>query len=244
MGGESEDPIQRCFDASYRRLVGQLYGVCGDLSEAEDVVAEAFAKAVSRRRAFERLDNPEAWLRTVAANVARSRHRRRVVGERLLGRTAQPDAVHQPDLSDDRMQVVAALRTLPDHATYHWSDDGGATWQNAAFDAGELGSPEVVPTAAGGDHVIIVRGRRRAAVVRRPVGRRRWSAPRVGPLPLGRRPARPDHQREPGGHRRPGADARRRGRHPCGGPTLAVAVDNRLFRSTDGGGTWEELAAR
>lgn len=29
-----------------------------------------------------------------------------------------------------------------------------------------------------------------------------------------------------------------------GGPTLAVAVDNRLFRSTDGGGTWEELAAR
>ncbi|RHW28749.1 SigE family RNA polymerase sigma factor [Nocardioides immobilis] len=115
MGGESEDPIQRCFDASYRRLVGQLYGVCGDLSEAEDVVAEAFAKAVSRRRTFERLDNPEAWLRTVAVNVARSRHRRRVVGERLLGRTAQPDAVHQPDLSDDRMQVVAALRTLPDH---------------------------------------------------------------------------------------------------------------------------------
>ena len=87
MGGEPEDPIQRCFDASYRRLVGQLYGVCGDLSEAEDVVAEAFARAVSRRRAFERLDNPEAWLRTVAVNVARSRFRRRVVGERLLGRT-------------------------------------------------------------------------------------------------------------------------------------------------------------
>ena len=66
MGGEPEDPIQRCFDASYRRLVGQLYGVCGDLSEAEDAVAEAFARAVSRRRTFERLDNPEAWLRTVA----------------------------------------------------------------------------------------------------------------------------------------------------------------------------------
>ena len=89
MGVESEDPIQRCFDASYRRLVGQLYGVCGDLSEAEDAVAEAFARAVSRRRTFERLDNPEAWLRTVAVNVVRSRYRRRKVGERLLGR-AQP----------------------------------------------------------------------------------------------------------------------------------------------------------
>ncbi|MDZ5621641.1 RNA polymerase sigma factor [Nocardioides bizhenqiangii] len=115
MGGESEDPIQRCFDASYRRLVGQLYGVCGDLSEAEDVVAEAFARAVSKRRTFERLDNPEAWLRTVAVNVARSRHRRGKLGERLLGRATATDPTHRPDLSDDRMALVAALRSLPEH---------------------------------------------------------------------------------------------------------------------------------
>ncbi len=121
MPAEPDDPIQRCFDASYRRLVGQLYGVCGDLSEAEDAVAEAFARAVSRRRAFERLDNPEAWLRTVAVNLVRSRHRRRKVGERLLGRTTgsdpthRPDPAHRPDLSEDRMALVAALRDLPDH---------------------------------------------------------------------------------------------------------------------------------
>jgi RNA polymerase sigma-70 factor (sigma-E family) len=116
VGGESQDPIQRCFDASYRRLVGQLYGVCGDLSEAEDVVAEAFARAVSRRRTFERLDNPEAWLRTVAVNLARSRYRRRKVGERLIGRTqVTHQSEHRPDLSDDRIALVAALRALPDH---------------------------------------------------------------------------------------------------------------------------------
>jgi RNA polymerase sigma-70 factor (ECF subfamily) len=115
MGRESEDPIQCCFDASYRRLVGQLYGVCGDLSEAEDVVAEAFARAVSRRRTFERLDNPEAWLRTVAVNLTRSRHRRRKVGERLVGRTQVTEPGHRPDLSDDRIALVAALRALPDH---------------------------------------------------------------------------------------------------------------------------------
>lgn len=113
MQGEAEDPIQHCFDASYRRLVGQLYGVCGDLAEAEDVVAEAFARAVSRRRAFERMDNPEAWLRTVAVNVARTRHRRRQLGERLLRRTHPPDDAHRPPLSDDRMALVAALRALP-----------------------------------------------------------------------------------------------------------------------------------
>jgi len=115
MHAEPADPIQRCFDASYRRLVGQLYGVCGDLSEAEDAVSEAFARAVSRRRAFERLDNPEAWLRTVAVNVARSRHRRRALGERLLGKAPAPSEGRKPDLSEDRMALVAALRTLPDH---------------------------------------------------------------------------------------------------------------------------------
>ncbi|WP_183099437.1 RNA polymerase sigma factor [Nocardioides pelophilus] len=115
MGGEPADPIQRCFDASYRRLVGQLYGVCGDLSEAEDVVAEAFARAVSRRPTFEGLDNPEAWLRTVAVNLARTRHRRRALGERLSRRAHEPDVTHRPQLSDERLALVAALRALPDH---------------------------------------------------------------------------------------------------------------------------------
>ncbi|MEQ6902422.1 sigma-70 family RNA polymerase sigma factor [Nocardioides sp. YIM 152588] len=111
--GSAPDPIRTCFDACYRRLVGQLYGVCGDLGEAEEAVAEAFARAVDRRRAFERLDNPEAWLRTVAVNVARSRHRRRELGDRILRRTPPPPAEHRDGLSDDRMALVAALRRLP-----------------------------------------------------------------------------------------------------------------------------------
>ncbi len=114
MGGDSEDPIHQSFEASYRRLVGQLYGVCGDLTEAEEVVAEAFARAVCKRRTFERLDNPEAWLRAVAVNLARTRHRRRRLGERLLGRSAPIEGHREPALSDDRIALVAALRSLPD----------------------------------------------------------------------------------------------------------------------------------
>lgn len=109
--GEGADPIKACFDASYRRLVGQLYGVCGDLAEAEDAVGEAFARAIARRRSFEQLDNPEAWLRTVAVNVARSRYRRRRIGDRLLGREAS--SATPSDRSADRLAVVTALRELP-----------------------------------------------------------------------------------------------------------------------------------
>jgi hypothetical protein len=38
-GGEEmsdTDMVRAVFEASYRRLVGQLYGVCGDLTEAEE----------------------------------------------------------------------------------------------------------------------------------------------------------------------------------------------------------------
>lgn len=113
MHGDGDDPIQLQFHASYRRLVGQLYGVCGDLAEAEDVVAEAFVKAVSHRRTFEALGNPEAWLRTVAVNLARSRHRRRRLGEQLVGRSVQREPDPRLDLSDDRLTLVTALRALP-----------------------------------------------------------------------------------------------------------------------------------
>jgi RNA polymerase sigma-70 factor (ECF subfamily) len=105
--------LRRVYDLSYRRLVGQLYAVCGDLAEAEDVVSEAFVRAVTQGRRFDRLDNPEAWLRTVAVNVARTRHRRRALGERLrLQATGRP-AHHPSDLSEDRIALVAALRRLP-----------------------------------------------------------------------------------------------------------------------------------
>lgn len=106
----SSDPVRRAFDASYRRLVGQLYAVCGDLTEAEEVVAEAFARAVQHRRAFERTENPEAWLRTVAVNVSRTRHRRRVLGSRL-----ERTEIRHPEVGEDRVALVAALRQLPAH---------------------------------------------------------------------------------------------------------------------------------
>src|SRR6476619_3005839 len=60
-----EDYVREVYDASYLRLVVQLYALTGDLADAEDAVQEAFVTALGRDRAFARLDNCEAWLRTV-----------------------------------------------------------------------------------------------------------------------------------------------------------------------------------
>ena len=104
--------MRSVYEASYSRLVGQLFGVCGDLAEAEDVVQEAFVRAMANPKGFDALDNPEAWLRTVAVNRARTRARRRHLADRLLRREQQP-TVALAGAADDRVALVAAMRTLP-----------------------------------------------------------------------------------------------------------------------------------
>jgi RNA polymerase sigma-70 factor (ECF subfamily) len=107
------DAVHQAYGAYYHRLVGQLYGLTGDLPEAQDVVHEAYARALVRPGRFLEVQDPEAWLRTVAMNVARNRFRRRWVYDRLLrsGRVDRPaDTV--AGLSADRVAVIDALRRL------------------------------------------------------------------------------------------------------------------------------------
>ncbi|WP_310964493.1 RNA polymerase sigma factor [Nocardioides terrisoli] len=105
-----EDQLRDLYDASYPRLVGQLTAFTGSRAEAEDVVQEAFVRALGRSRGFARVDNPEAWLRTVAVNLARSRWRR---VRRFAG--LLPDLVpdQHPDLGPDRVALLHALEALP-----------------------------------------------------------------------------------------------------------------------------------
>jgi RNA polymerase sigma-70 factor (ECF subfamily) len=110
-GASAVDRVQEVYATSYRRLVGQLTGVTGDPVEAEDAVMEAFARAVNSSRSFLAADNPEAWLRTVAVNVTRTRWRRsrffRDVSHRLVAEESYAD------LPEDRVALLAALRRLP-----------------------------------------------------------------------------------------------------------------------------------
>ena len=120
----SDIEIQDLYAASYRRLLGQLICVTGSVAEAEDVVQEAFVRGLDHPRLLLGADNPEAWLRTVAVNLARSRWRR---AQRLIG--LAPRLVEEPRDGDPDGHVVLlqALRQLPAGqrrviALYHLAD--------------------------------------------------------------------------------------------------------------------------
>ena len=108
--------IPSSFDAFYTatapRLVRQLHAMTGDLSEAQDCVQEAYARAWQRWAQVSAYEAPEAWVRQVAWRLAVSRFRRARVGSGLLRRHGPPDDV--PALSPDRVALVAALRQLPE----------------------------------------------------------------------------------------------------------------------------------
>ena len=74
--------------------MAQVYAFTTDLTEAQDAVQEAFARALARRGQLGDIDAPEAWLRTVAVNIvapalaaqAAARH------HPVAGTAADPDA--------------------------------------------------------------------------------------------------------------------------------------------------------
>jgi RNA polymerase sigma-70 factor (ECF subfamily) len=106
----SEDHVREVYDVSYGRLVAQIFAICGDQHEAEDVVQDAFAKALIHSARFRSVDNPEAWLRTVALNLLRSRWRRVIRWRRLM--PSLPGLAAEVELSADHMALVEALKKL------------------------------------------------------------------------------------------------------------------------------------
>jgi RNA polymerase sigma-70 factor (ECF subfamily) len=83
----------------------------GDRQEAQDVVQEAFCRAYARWSSVRDYDDPVAWVRRVAWNLATSHNRRRSVAAAF--RRRQRVEYDQPP-SPDRVTLVAALRELPE----------------------------------------------------------------------------------------------------------------------------------
>lgn len=110
-GYGGEPALEDVFEASYRRLVIQMYGVVGDLSEAEDLVQEAFVRAASSGRRFLAVDNHEAWLRRTAVNLHRNRWRKLRNFSRIQHRLEQPT---DPPGLEEHVVVIEALRSLPE----------------------------------------------------------------------------------------------------------------------------------
>lgn len=107
------DDISDLYHSSYRRLVAQVYAFTTDLSEAQDAVQEAFARALARHGRLSGIDTPEAWLRTVAVNIVKRRWRRKQLLDRIMLRERPVARLLQEAPEPDRTDLRQALATIP-----------------------------------------------------------------------------------------------------------------------------------
>lgn len=98
------------------RLVRLAYVCCGDATEAEDIVADAYAHTWPRLRRG-RVEEPLTYLRRSVVNGAVSyrRHRFVVRREELRHRVAAPPAISAEHGLAERDLLLTALRSLPAH---------------------------------------------------------------------------------------------------------------------------------
>jgi RNA polymerase sigma-70 factor (ECF subfamily) len=105
--------LQEVFDASYRRLVVQLYAVVGNAGEAEDLVQDAFVRASASGSRFLKVENPEAWLRRTAINLHRNRWRKLRNYSRIRPELETRETRRDLPGLEEHLIVVDALRHVP-----------------------------------------------------------------------------------------------------------------------------------
>ena len=94
----------------FRPLTLQLYAYLNDRHEAQDVVQEAFCRALLRWNRLMGYDDPVAWVRRVAWNLATNRfHQLRRY--RLFLRHQREE--HVPAPNPDHVVLTTALAKLP-----------------------------------------------------------------------------------------------------------------------------------
>jgi RNA polymerase sigma-70 factor, ECF subfamily len=116
--------FETLYAAHFQSLTLQLFAYTNDLDQAEDVVQEAFCRALSRWSRLSAYDDPVSWVRHVAWNLATSRWREL---RRLKSLFRHHTAEYGPEPSPDHVALTAALATLPAHhrravVMYHLAD--------------------------------------------------------------------------------------------------------------------------
>ncbi|GAA4687633.1 SigE family RNA polymerase sigma factor [Phytohabitans rumicis] len=100
------------YHAHFRAMTVQLTAYTGDLAQAQDLVQEAFCRAYARWSKIIGYDDPVAWVRRVAWNLAASRWRRLRTARAYL-RHQREEHVAGPN--PDRVALTAALARLPEN---------------------------------------------------------------------------------------------------------------------------------
>lgn len=109
----SGDAFARAVARHHEALARFAYVLCGNATQAEDIVAETYAR-VWRRWRRGHVDNLFAYLRRTVANQAYGQHRRRRLERREERRPPPPPADGQFEAQvDDRDTLWTALARLP-----------------------------------------------------------------------------------------------------------------------------------
>lgn len=106
-----EIAIREFLHTAYPRLVAAVALVSGSRPAAEDAVQEALLRAWERSEKGDEIERLDAWVTTVALNLARS-GLRRIVAERRARSRLGPAGSADP-LVAERVDVEHAMRALP-----------------------------------------------------------------------------------------------------------------------------------
>ncbi|WP_034594117.1 SigE family RNA polymerase sigma factor [Hamadaea tsunoensis] len=98
------------YTAAFAPLTSQLHAFVGDHAEAQDLVQEAFCRALTKWPTVSTYDDPFSWVRKVAWNLAISRWRR-ARRLRLRHRELVPPDVEPPTAGE--VDLTRALGELP-----------------------------------------------------------------------------------------------------------------------------------
>jgi RNA polymerase sigma-70 factor (ECF subfamily) len=110
MGPPPREEFETFYAGSFQSLVVQLYAYTSDMDAAQDVVQEAFCRALARWERLSEYDDPAGWVRRVAWNLATSRWRKAVAAARMARRHQEE---HVPAPSPDRVALAQALAAIP-----------------------------------------------------------------------------------------------------------------------------------
>jgi|1186.fasta_scaffold457289_2 RNA polymerase sigma factor (sigma-70 family) len=95
------------------RLLAAMTIVTNDLHVAQDVTAEAFARALAAWKRVSNMESPTGWTYRVALNVVRRRARRAALEQRALRRMPAPAEGLPPERA---IELWDAVRALPPRA--------------------------------------------------------------------------------------------------------------------------------
>jgi RNA polymerase sigma-70 factor (sigma-E family) len=92
------------YRATYAEMVRLAYLLTGSIETARDLAQDSFLRV---HNAWDRVEEPRAYMRRAVVNACHSHHRRRRVQERHA-------ATHRPDVTDLRAEEMAdAIAALP-----------------------------------------------------------------------------------------------------------------------------------